>query len=171
MILDQFTRLGSTGAITSAGTYSTGTSGVADVIDLQSNTIYSATASGSLYTIGQSTQIRDLGAGQDLEVVFTVTTALAGGTNATFQVVASSSATLASGNVVVGQVGVVTTANLTLGAQVIVRVSMQQVAATALRYLGAQVVTTGTHTAGAISADLVLDVQDRRVYQGGFTVA
>ena len=104
--------------------------------------------------------------------MFTVTTALAGGTNATFQVVASSSSTLASGNIVVGEVGVITTANLAAGRQVVVRVSPQQIAATALRYLGAQVVTTGTHTAGVISADIVMDIQDgRTAYASGFTVS
>jgi hypothetical protein len=166
MILDNFLRLGSTGTITSAGTYVN-----ADVVDLQSNTAYTATVSGSLYTVGQGTQNRDIGAGTDLEVVFTVTTALAGGTNATFQVVASSSDTLASGNIVIGEIGVITTGNLGLGRQVSVKISQQQIAAAGLRYLGAQVVTTGTHTAGAITADIVLDVQDgRAVYASGFAV-
>jgi hypothetical protein len=167
MILDNFLRLGSTGAITSAGTYVN-----ADVVDLQSNTAYTATVSGSLYTVGQGTQNRDIGAGTDLYVVFTVTTALAGGTNATFQVVASSSSTLASGNIVVGEIGPIVLANLTLGRQVAVKISQQQIAAAGLRYLGAQVVTTGTHTAGVVSADIVLDIQDgRSVYASGFTVA
>ena len=172
MILDQNLRLGNTGAITSAGTYITGTSGTPDVVDLQSNTAYTATVSGSLYTVGQGTQNRDIGAGADLYVMFTVTTALAGGTNATFQVVASSSSTLASGNVIIGETGVITTANLGLGAQVAVRINPQQIAAAKLRYLGAQVVTTGTHSAGVISADIVEDIQDgRTVYASGFSVA
>jgi len=167
MILDNFLRLGSTGTITSAGTYVN-----ADVVDLQSNTAYTATVSGSLYTVGQGTQNRDIGAGTDLEVVFTVTTALAGGTNATFQVVASSSSTLASGNIVIGEIGPIVLADLTIGRQVAVKISQQQIAASRLRYLGAQVVTTGTHSAGAISADIVLDIQDgRAVYASGFTVA
>ncbi len=172
MILDQNLRLGSTTAITSAATYITGTSGTPDVVDLQSGTAYSATASGTLYTVAQGTQNRDIGEGRDLYVMFTVTTALAGGTNATFQVVASSSSTLASGNIVVGEVGVITTANLAAGRQVVVRISPQQIAATGLRYLGAQVVTTGVHSAGVISADIVMDIQDgRTAYASGFTVA
>lgn len=172
MILDQNLRLGSTGAITSAATYITGTSGTPDVVDLQSSTAYSATASGTLYTVGQGTQNRDIGEGRDLTVMFTVTTALAGGTNGTFQVVASSSSTLASGNIVVGEVGPITTANLAAGRQVAVKISPQQIAATGLRYLGAQVVTTGTHSAGVISADIVMDIQDgRTAYASGFTVA
>ena len=167
MILDNNLRLGSTGAITNAGTYVN-----ADVVDLQSNTAYTATVSGSLYTVGQGTQNRDIGAGSDLYVVFTVTTALAGGTNATFQVVTSSSATLASGNIIVGEVGPIVLADLTLGRQVAVKISQQQIAASRLRYLGAQVVTTGTHSAGVVSADIVLDIQDgRTVYASGFTVA
>jgi hypothetical protein len=87
-------------------------------------------------------------------------------------VVASSSSTLASGNIVVGEVGVITTANLAAGRQVVVRISPQQIAAAGLRYLGAQVVTTGTHSAGVISADIVMDIQDgRTAYASGFTVA
>lgn len=172
MILDQNLRLGSTGAITSASTYITGTSGTPDVVDLQSGTAYSATASGTLYTVAQGTQNRDIGEGRDLTVMFTVTTALAGGTNGTFQVVASSSSTLASGNIVVGEVGPITTANLAAGRQVAVKISPQQIAATGLRYLGAQVVTTGSHSAGVISADIVMDIQDgRTAYASGFTVA
>ena len=166
MILDDKLRFGTTGAITSAGTYV-----CADVVNLQSNTAYSATASGSLYTVAQGTQNRDIGTGTDLYVYFTVTTALAGGTNATFQAVASSSATLASGNIVVGEVSLIVTADLGVGQQVAVRVSPQRLGATALQYLGAQVVTTGTHTAGAISADLVMDIQDgKRSYASGFSI-
>jgi hypothetical protein len=172
MILDQNLRLGATGAITSAATYITGTSGTPDVVDLQSNTAYLATVSGSLYTVGQGTQNRDIGEGRDLYVYFSVTTALAGGTNATFQVVASSSSTLASGNVVVGEVGPIVTASLGLGQQVAVRVSPQLLGSAGLRYLGAQVVTTGTHSAGAVIADVVMDIQDgKRAYASGFSVA
>ena len=166
MILDDKLRFGSTGAITSAATYV-----CADVVNLQSSTAYSATASGSLYTVAQGTQNRDIGSGTDLYVYFTVTTALAGGTNATFQAVASSSATLASGNIVVGEVSLILTADLGVGQQVAVRVSPQRLGATALQYLGAQVVTTGTHSAGAISADLVMDIQDgKRSYASGFSI-
>lgn len=166
MILDDKLRFGTTGAITAAATYV-----CADVVNLQSSTAYSATASGSLYTVAQGTQNRDIGTGTDLYVYFTVTTALAGGTNATFQAVASSSATLASGNIVVGEVSLILTADLGVGQQVVVRVSPQRLGATALQYLGAQVVTTGTHTAGAISADLVMDIQDgKRSYASGFSI-
>ena len=166
MILDDKLRFGTTGAITSAATYV-----CADVVNLQSSTAYSATASGSLYTVAQGTQNRDIGTGTDLYVYFTVTTALVGGTNVTFQAVASSSATLASGNIVVGEVSLILTADLGVGQQVAVRVSPQRLGATALQYLGAQVVTTGTHTAGAISADLVMDIQDgKRSYASGFSI-
>ena len=75
MILDQNMRLGSV-TLTATGTYD-----FPDVIDLRSNTAYAASASGSLYTIAQGNQNRDLGAGTDLYVVFTVTTALAASTN------------------------------------------------------------------------------------------
>jgi hypothetical protein len=43
---------------------------------------------------------------------------------------------------------------------------------TGLQYLGAQVVTTGTHTDGVVRGDVVMDIQDgKRAYASGFTVA
>lgn len=172
MILDQNLRLGSTGTLAAAGTYITGTGGTPDVVDLQSGTAYSATASGALYTVAQGTQSRDIGAGADLYVMFTVTTATAtaGSADCTFQVVASSSSTLASGNVVIGETSPIS-APIAVGTQIPVRINPLVIGSSALRYLGARVVTTGTHTAGAVSADIVEDIQDgRRVYASGFTV-
>lgn len=168
MILDQNLRLGSTGAITTAATYITGTSGTPDVVDLQSGTAYSATASG----VAQGTQSRDIGAGADLYVMFTVTTATAtsGSADCTFQVVASSSSTLASSNVVIGETSPIS-APIAVGTQIPVRINPLVIGSSALRYLGARVVTTGTHTAGAVSADIVDDIQDRRTYAGGFVVS
>jgi hypothetical protein len=167
MILDKFNQLGSTSQITSAATYA-----LPDVIDLQSSTSYVATASGGLYTVGQGTQNRDLGSGGDLYVYFSVTTAFAGGTNATFQVVVSNSSTLASGNIVVGETGPIVTGSLGKGAQVAVRINPQLLGSTGLQYLGAQVVTTGVHTDGVVRGDVVMDIQDgKRAYASGFTVA
>ena len=166
MILDQFNIFGETSQVTSAATYV-----CPDVIDTQSNTAYSATASGALYTVAQGTQIRDMGSGNDLTVYFNVTEAFAGGTNVTFQAVVSSATNLSS-PVVVGEVGPIVTASLPRGAQVAVRISPQLLAGTPLRYLGAQVVSTGTHTTGKVSGSLVLDEQDgRRAYASGFTVS
>lgn len=166
MILDNNLSLGSSGAITSAATYD-----LPDVVDLRSNTNYVATASGSLYTIAQGTQTVDVGAGSDLLMIFTVTTAFAGGTNATFQAVTDSTDNLDTTPLVCGEVGPIATADLTVGTQIVVRITPQQKLGGSLqRYLGGNIVTTGTHSAGVVRGDIVLDIQDRRTYASGFKV-
>lgn len=170
MILDQNMLLGSLTHSTfgTAGTYD-----FPDVIDTQSKTRYIATASGTTYTIDQGTQVRDLGEGTDLYVIFTVTTAFTGGTGAAFQAVVDSADDLDTDPKVVGETGVVADAQLVVGAQIVVRINpQQQLGSTAVRYLGANIVTTGTHTAGAVRADVVMDIQDgKRIYASGFTIA
>jgi hypothetical protein len=72
----------------------------------------------------------------------------------------------------VGETGPIVTGSLGLGAQVAVRINPQLLGASGLRYLGAQVVTTGTHSAGVVIGDVVMDIQDgKRAYASGFTVA
>ena len=170
MILDKNMLLGSLTHSTfgSAGTYD-----FPDVIDTQSSTRYVATASATTYTIDQGTQVRDLGEGTNLYVIFTVTTAFTGGTGAAFQAVVDSTDDLDTSPKVVGETGVVLDAQLVIGAQIVVRINPQQeLGSTAVRYLGANIVTTGTHTAGAVRADVVMDIQDgKRIYASGFTVA
>ena len=169
MILDKNLSLGSfaTGSSLTAGTYD-----LPDVVDLRANTNYVATASGSLYTIGQGTQVVDIGAGTDLLLIFTVTVAFAGGTSVAFQAVTDSTDDLDTTPLMCGEVGPILTAQLTAGAQIAVRITPQQQLGGALqRYLGANLTTVGTFTAGTVRADIVLDMQDRRVYAGGFTVS
>jgi hypothetical protein len=169
MILDNNLSLGSfaTGASLSAGTHD-----LPDVVDLRSNTNYVATASGSLYTIAQGTQTVDVGAGSDLLLIFTVTTAFAGGTNVAFQAVTDSTDNLDTTPLVCGEVGPIATASLTVGTQIVVRITpQQQLGGSLQRYLGANLVTTGTYTAGTVRGDIVLDIQDRRNYAGGFVVS
>jgi hypothetical protein len=170
MILDNNLMLGS---LTHSTFGSAGTHDFPDVVDLQSNTAYTATASGGVYTVAQGSQIRDIGEGTDLYVVFTVTTTFAGGTSATFQAVVDSTDDLDTSPKVVGETGAVPLASLTIGAQVVVRINPQQaLGSAAVRYLGANMVTAGTHTAGAVRADVVLDIQDgKRNYASGFVVS
>jgi hypothetical protein len=170
MILDNNLSLGSSGSITSVTT-----TDLPDVVDLRSNTNYGATASGSLYTIAQGTQTVDIGAGNDLLMIFTVTTAFAGTgtTTATFQAVTDSTDNLDTTPLVCGEVGPIPFSSLTVGAQVVVRITPQQSLGGSLqRYLGANIITAGsTVTAGAVRGDIVLDIQDRRNYAGGFVVS
>jgi hypothetical protein len=164
MILDQNMRLGSV-TLTATGTYD-----FPDVIDLRSNTAYTATASGSLYTIGQGNQNRDLGEGGDLYVIFTVTTALAASTNPTYQVVVADDDGLDTNVLVIGEVS--PTSGVAVGTQVAVRISPQVLGSVGQRYLGANVVTSAGSTSGVISADVVMDIQDgKKYYASGFTVS
>lgn len=152
MILDKFANFGSTGAITSATTYS-----CADVMDLRSN------------TVAGGTQNNDIAEGRTLNVVFNVDTGLLDGTNATFRVVTSASDTLSS-PVIIASTGAIATASLGAGKQIVVKLDPGLIGAASLRYLGAQVVTTGVHSAGAVSAFIVLDIQDgKKFYASGST--
>ena len=60
MILDNNLRLGSV-TLTATGTYD-----FPDVVDLRNNTAYTATASGSLYTVAQGNQNVELSEGTTL---------------------------------------------------------------------------------------------------------
>ena len=154
MILDKDLTFGATGAITSAATYP-----CADIIDTESD------------TVSGGTQNNDFAEGRTLNAVFNVTTALAGGTNATFRIVMSAATNLSS-PVVIASTGAIATADLGAGKLIALKLDPGLIGRANLRYIGAEVVTTGTHSAGNVSAQLVLDIQDgRRFYKGGFTVA
>lgn len=92
---------------------------------------------------------------RQLQVLVTVTTAFAGGTNLTVNLVESDSADLSSPTVLATS-GAVAEANLTAGA----RLLATAVPRTSKRYLGLQFVSVGTHTAGTIFGGLVRDIDD-----------
>lgn len=164
MILDQNLRLGS---VTLSGT---GTYDFPDVVDLQNNTKYSATASGSLYTIAQGTQNVELSEGTTLYVVFTVTTALAASTDPVYQVVLADDTGLDTNVVVIGEYSPSTA--IAVGTQVVIPIGAQLLTASQKRYLGANVVTTAGSGSGVILADIVLDYQDgKKFYASGFAVS
>lgn len=79
---------------------------------------------------------RDMGAGEDLYMYFTVPTALAGGTSVTFQAITSAAAALTSPTVV-GSTAAVVTASLVAGYKAAIRIN-PSVFALGQRYLGAQ---------------------------------
>ena len=111
---------------------------------------------------------RDVGAGEEIYVYFTVPTALAGGTSVTFQVVTSAAANLGTPTVV-GSTTAVPTASLVAGYKTAVRVN-PTVFTNGQRYLGAQYTISGTYTSGAVTADIVLDIADQKLYASGFSV-
>ena len=89
---------------------------------------------------------------RELQVFVSVTTAFAGGTNLTVNLVESASADLSSPTVLVTS-GAVAEASLTAGA-VLLRTAVPR---TSKRYLGLQFVSSGTHSAGTIFGGIVRD--------------
>jgi hypothetical protein len=163
MILDQNLRLGSV-TLTATGTYD-----FPDVVDLRNNTVYTATASGSLYTIAQGTQNVEISEGTTLYVVFTVTTALAASTDPIYQVVLADDSGLDTNVVVIGEYSPSTA--IAVGTQVVIPIGAQLLTAAQKRYLGANVVTSAGSGSGVISADIVLNYQDgKKYYASGFSV-
>ena len=164
MILDDNLRLDS---VTLSGT---GTYDFPDVVDLQNNTKYAATASGSLYTISQGTQNVELSEGTTLYVVFTVTTALAASTDPVYQVVLADDSGLDTNVVVIGEYSPSTA--IAVGTQVVIPIGAQLLTTAQKRYLGANVVTSAGSGSGVILADIVLNYQDgKKFYASGFTVS
>lgn len=92
---------------------------------------------------------------RELQIVAQVTTAFAGGTNTTVNLIQSATSNMASPTVLATS-GVVTTANLTEGA-VLLRTSVPR---TSQRFLALQYVTVGTHTAGNVFGGIVRDTDD-----------
>jgi len=111
---------------------------------------------------------RDMGAGEELYVYFTVPVALVGGTNVTFQVITSAAAALTSPTVVATTAAVVT-ASLVAGYKAAVRIQ-PSVFGTGQRYLGAQYTISGTYSAGSVTADIATDIADFKTYGSGFSV-
>ncbi len=114
---------------------------------------------------------RDIGAGHELTMYFTVdTTATAdGAATVTFQVIGSAAANLSSATVL-GSTGPIALAGLTAGNRYAVKIN-PQLFGTGFRYLGANyVVATGPLTAGAFTASVVLDVADKKDYASGYSI-
>lgn len=131
---------------------------------LSTNTI--DLASGGIPT-GQT---RDMGAGSDLAVLrISVTTAFAGGTSAEFQAITADDAALTTNVTVVGSSGAIPVASLPIGARAAVELN-PRLTSKGQRYLGMRTVNVGANAAGAIFADIGVDVQDFKTYPSGFAV-
>jgi hypothetical protein len=120
---------------------------------------------------GNATNIaRDMGEGESLYIVFTVTEAFTSGGAATVAInCVVSPATALTGSTTVGSVAATAVASLTLGTQFVVRIN-PLVASLGLRYLGViYTIATATTTAGAMTAYVVKDFQDgKKFYKSGF---
>ena len=119
---------------------------------------------------GNATNIaRDMGEGEDLYIVFTVTEAFVGvGATVAMNCVVSAATALTTPTTV-GSVAATAVASLTLGTQFVVRIN-PLVASLGLRYLGViYTIATATTTAGAMTAYVVKDFQDgKKFYKSGF---
>jgi hypothetical protein len=112
---------------------------------------------------------RDIGEGEELYMNFAVTTALTGGTSVKFEVVQSASADLSSPTVI-GSTDAVAAASLVAGYNTAVRIN-PQIGGKGQRYIGARYTIVGTFSAGAVTADVVKNIQDgKKFYASGFTV-
>lgn len=157
MITDALLRLSEDQAVT-ASAYSTNT------IDLgQEDTVGSSTV----------TRTRDVGEGRELYMVFTVTETFATLTSLAFEIVQSANANLSSHTTLASTGAIATPAtNLTAGKQFVLKIP-PQIASQGVRYLGARYTVAGSNaTAGKVTTDIVLDIQDgKKYYDSGFTVA
>lgn len=128
--------------------------------------------SENVVDVGNATNIaRDMGEGEPLYIVFTVTEAFVGvGATLAMNCVVSAAVGLGTPTSV-GSVPATGVASLTLGAQFVVRIN-PLVASLGLRYLGVNyTIATATTTAGKMSAYVVKDFQDgKKFYASGFAI-
>jgi len=128
-----------------------------------------------------TTQMRDLGEGEDLYAVLTVSTATAAGNGVTIDIIASQNLDASSGtNVVVGTFGTLTTTASSgdlgvAGRHFVCRINPRlRELGTTVRYLQARFTNGATTalTAGAVFVDIVTDIYDStKFYGSGFKVA
>jgi hypothetical protein len=112
---------------------------------------------------------RDMGAGHEIYMYFSVPTAFAGGTSVKFEIITSAAAALTSPTVI-GSSDAVLTAALVAGKSVAAAFN-PQIASTGQRYVGARYTVVGTMSGGAVTADVVETLQDgKKYYASGFTV-
>lgn len=108
--------------------------------------------------------VRDIGNGQPLYLIVTITTAWAGGTSANFQLASDATDAIATNGTasIHGQTGAIPVANLTAGKTFVIPAMIEGTAYE--RYLGVLVTTVGTTTAGAFTAFLSIDPTGWKAY-------
>lgn len=115
---------------------------------------------------------RDVGEGQPLYVVFTINETFAALTSLTIDVDASAEAALTASTSIGNVVLTLAQGELDAGKQYFIQIRPQS-ASIGQQYLGVTYTVEGSAaTAGKITADIVLDIQDGlKHYPSGFTVA
>ena len=146
------------------------TTGVTTGQDLSQ--VAAAYNSENIVDTGNATNIaRDMGEGEPLYIVFTVTEAFVGvGATVAINCVVSAATALTTPTTV-GSIAATAVGSLTLGTQFVVRIN-PLVASLGLRYLGViYTIATATTTAGAMTAYVVKDFQDgKKFYASGFAI-
>lgn len=123
----------------------------------------------STNTIDLGTQ-RDMGEGRDLYLRSQVGTAFAGATSVEIQAITADDAALTTNVTVVGSSGAIPLASLTAAARFAVELN-PRLGSKGQRYLGARYVIVGAGSAGTITSDIGIEVQDgAKFYAGGFSV-
>lgn len=116
-------------------------------------------------------QVRDIGEGSDNPVLrVEVITAFSGGTSVEFQVIGSDDAAQSTNVTVLGSTGAIAVASLTAGARFTAQIN-PKIGSKGQRYISGRWVLVGTVSAGAIYADLGLEIQDgQKFLPSGFAV-
>lgn len=153
MYADNFLTL--SGAVSAAGT-----------VTFQTVTGASAVLSTNTIDLGVA---RDIGTGEDLFLRVEVGTAFTGLTALDIEAITADDAALSVNVTSVGALKNVPVASLSLGARFAVNLS-PQIGTVGRRYLGARYLPTGTGTAGAVFADIGLEIQDQKTYPVGFSI-
>jgi hypothetical protein len=154
MIVDNFLIL--SGSVSAAG-----------AVGFQTVTGASAVLSTNTIDLGVA---RDIGEGEDTFIRFQVGTAFTGLTALDFEAICADDAALTTNVTSIGAIKAVPVASLTAGARFAVDIS-PQIGSKGRRYLGARYTPTGTGTAGALFADLGLEIQDNgKNYPSAITI-
>lgn len=112
---------------------------------------------------------RDIGTGEDLFLRVEVGTAFTGLTALDIEAITADDAALSVNVTSIGALKGILVAALTIGARFAVNLS-PQIGTVGRRFVGARYVPTGTGTAGAVFADVGLEIQDQKTYPIGFSV-
>lgn len=141
---------------------------------ISGSTVTGQTVTGASSVLSTNTidllQARDIGQGADTFGRFQVVTAFTGLTALEMQVIVADDAALSSNVTVIGTTGAIPVASLTAGARFACDIN-PRIASKGQRYLGTRYVPTGTGTAGALTADIGIEIQDgQKFYPSGFSV-
>jgi len=123
--------------------------------------------------VGTGNTARDIGAGRALEIAIEVITAFAGGTSLAVALVMADDAAISVNVETIVAEAAIPVASLTAGTIIPLHVD-RAAPLPAKRYMAIQYTTVGTMTTGAVTASMVLDLQDKgnnTLFNSGFAVS